>query len=116
MPTPVQFPDGQYDFTHTWQNANDRVSYERTFKLDPVEQGKIAVALGTADPATPEAQITANLTVPGVPPRFGYRDTPFTIGDMFTRNLGHMNDFAPTNFSGQLGEFSGSSTPATPAW
>lgn len=116
MPTPIQLPDGVYDHSHTWQNTNDRVSYERSFKQDPVEVAKIGVALQFADPNTPEVLIQERLTVPGVPPRFGYRDTAFTIDDMFSRNLGHVNDFAPTNFSGQQGSFSGTSTPAVPAW
>ena len=116
MPVPVQGPDGQYDFSHTWQNSNDEVEASRTFRLDPVEQQKIGVALATANPAMPEAQIVANLTVPGVPPRFGLQGTPTTVDEMFARNLGHINDFAPTNFSGTQGEFSGTSTPAIPAW
>lgn len=116
MPTPVQFPDGNYDTSHMWQNTDDRVSYERAFQQDPVEQRKIAQALATADPGTPQDAITALMTVPGVPPRFGYRDEAFTIGDMFSRSLGHVNDFPPTNFSGRVSEFSGTSTPSIPPW
>lgn len=99
-----------------WQNTNDQVSASRSFNLDPIEQQKISIALQCADPNTPEAAIQERLTVPGVPPRFGYRDQQYGIDDMFSRDLGHVNDYAPSNFSGTQGEFTGTSTPATPAW
>jgi hypothetical protein len=116
MPTPVQLPDGRYDTTHTWQNANDRVSAQRSFSQDPVERQKIEVALACASPSMPEAQIAANLSVPGPPERFGRWNDTLTIWDMFSRDLGHANDFPPSNFSGSQGQFSGTSTPALPSW
>lgn len=113
MPTS---PDGVYDHSSNWRSTEDRVAYQRAFSEGSGEQRKIALALLTANPETPEADITANLTVAGVPPRFGYQDTPVVIEDMFSRNLGHVNDFAPTNFSGQQGSYSGTSGPALPMW
>lgn len=115
MPVPVQFPDGNYDTTHTWQNTNDRVEAQRAFAQDPGERAKIAQAVACADPAMPEAVITANMTAP-VPERFGVWNDTLTIWDVLGKNYGHENDFPPTNFSGQQGQFSGTSTPALPPW
>lgn len=113
MPTPIQLPDGIYDNTHTWMNASDRVSYERAFVLDPVEQGKIEQALVTADPAMPNQMIQMNMEA--APSVFApATHEPITVEDCFSRDLGHINDYAPTNFSGKLSEFSGSSVPSMP--
>lgn len=114
MPTPIQLPDGRYDSTHTWQNANDRVSSERSFRLDPIERAKIAQALATADPATPNLAIQENMTAgPAVPLP---PSEPITVMQCFSRDLGHVSDYAPTNFSGRVSDFSGTSTPSMPAW
>lgn len=110
---PIQFPDGVYDRTHTWQNANDRVEYERTVSQDPVETAKIMQALVTADPSTPDLAIQASMTAgPAVPvaPR-----EPLTVMECFGRGLS-TGDYAPTNFSGKQGQFSGSSVPSMPPW
>ena len=118
MPTPIQYPDGRYDYTHQaqWQNANDRVEAQRAFSQDPGERAKIGMALSCADPDTPEAVIAENMTAPP-PIRFGMHNDTLTIWDILgNRNLGRVNDFAPTNFSGSQGQFSGTSTPAVPPW
>jgi hypothetical protein len=112
MPTPIQYPDGNLDHTHTWQNASDRVSAERSFVLDPVEQGKIQQALATADPAMPNLVIQMNMTS-GTTVVIDPTE-PLTVAQCFTRDLGHVNDYAPTNFSGKLSEFQGSSIPSMP--
>lgn len=116
MGTPIQLPDSVYDRSHVWQNASDRVSYERTFQQDPIERGKIVVALDTANPEFPEQVIRERLATPPIQPRFGIPQGPPDIDELFSRNLGHVQDFAPTNFSGQQGGFSGTATPAVPPW
>jgi hypothetical protein len=114
---PIQFPDGVYDRTHTWQNANDRVEYERTVSQDPIETAKIMAALELADPSTPNAEIQEAMTVSWTPPTQGYDRTPLTVADCFGGKPGaHTDDYAPSNFSGRKGEFQGSSVPSMPAW
>jgi hypothetical protein len=111
---PIQFPDGVYDRTHTWQNANDRVEYERTVSQDPIETAKIMSALATADPSMPDAVIQESMTaLPSVPLA---PSEPVTVMECFGRDLGHVNDYAPTNFSGKQSQFSGSSIPSMPSW
>ncbi len=114
---PVQFPDGVYDHSHTWQNANDRVAYQRSFTMDPVEAAKITSALELASPQTPDAVIQAQMTVSGVPPTQGYDRSVLTVEDCFDPPPGeHVNDYSPSNFSGRIGEFQGSGLPSLPAW
>ena len=113
---PIQFPDGVYDRTHAWQNASDRVDYERTVSQDPIETAKIMSALVTADPSTPDAVIQESMTAPPaiqLSPR-----EPLTVMGCFGPDpgQGHINDTAPTNFSGRKGEFQGSSVPSMPPW
>lgn len=114
---PLSFPDGVYDYTHTWQNASDRVAWERTISQDPVETAKILAALQIADPATPDDEIRAAMTVQGVPPTQGYDRTPITVDQCFGDQLApNVNDYSPTNFSGKKGEYQGSGLPSMPPW
>ncbi len=114
MPVPIQFPDGWYDRTHTWQNASDRVDAERAFALDPVERRKIDAALATADPAVPGWAIQGWSEAQPVPP--AEPTEPLTVMQCFAPDLGHVSDFAPTNFSGRRSEWQGSSIPSMPPW
>lgn len=115
MPTPIQLPDGVYDRTHPWQNANDRVEWERTLGKDPVTAAKISSALIAADPATPDDLIRASTTALPVAPLSP--NEPLQVMDCFGPNPGdYTHDYAPTNFSGGVGEYSGSSVPSMPSW
>jgi hypothetical protein len=118
MPLPIQLPDTVYDNTHTWQNANDRVSFQRSFSLDPGEAAKSVAALTYADPAVPNEYIRETLTAPITAERDMVVDrTPPGAMEMFgPAPGGHANDFGPTNFSGKQSPFSGTGTPAMPAW
>lgn len=118
MPFPVQFPETVYDNTHTWQNANDRVAYQRSFSLDPVEAAKCVQALTMADPSVPEEFIRESMTAPVVDSRLAQlHQPPITVLDCFGPNPGgHLNDFAPTNFSGKQSQFEGTGVPSLPAW
>lgn len=113
---PWELPDGLLDDTHTWQNANDRVEFQRAFETGIYQKRLMAKALITAYPGTPGEEITQNLTVPGVPDRFGYEQRAISIDDVFTDQLPdpHLNDGPPTKFSGGNGEYSASSIPSLP--
>ena len=107
---PYTVADAIYDRTHTWQNANDRVAFERAFAVGTMEERKIALAVLTASPQTPEAFISAELTVPGVPPRYGYDDEPYTISDMFTEGIPRIPQ---AGYSGTSGSYTGSDRNVT---
>jgi hypothetical protein len=107
----MEMPNSIYDDTHTWQNANDRVEYERAFTEGNQSRRKEAMALITADRNTPEEMIRERLTIPGTPPRFGYEknDAP-TLDDVLMVTPPDPGTY-PTDFSGSYGEYSGSSVP-----
>lgn len=117
------FPESVYDRTHPYQNGpppffqnvNDADQYHRmdTQERDPVAQRKMQIALMTADPATPEAEIQANLTVPLESPVVE-ATAPLTPADCF--NLDPRGIKASNNFSGGVGEINATSTPAMPMW
>lgn len=107
----MDMPNGIYDDTHTWQNANDRVEWERSFAEGNQARRKEALALITADRETPEELIRERLTIPGMPPRFGFQDgSAPTINDVLVVSPPDPGTY-PTDFSGSNGEYSGSSTP-----
>lgn len=118
MVVPV-FPEGQYDHSHTWMNASDRVSWERIWSTGTDGQRKMAEAAMTADPATPEDMIRANLTAPVIAQR-GMK-VSMTLDDVLgvgTQgfNPGHLYDRAPSDFSGTPAGTEGTSMPSLPAW
>ena len=99
-----------WDQTHAWQNMNDRVEWERVVNQGSLADRRIAQALLTADPATPEAMITEQMTIPGVPNKVGLERAPLTIADIFDGGLPdpHLRDQAPTDYSGGGGSYTGS--------
>jgi hypothetical protein len=82
--TSPQTPDGNLDGTHTWNNANDRVSWQRAFQVGTVAEQLMAQCLMAADPNTPEDVIRDQLTQETVPPRTGYDRTVVGIDACFT--------------------------------
>jgi hypothetical protein len=104
-----------YDNTHTWQNMQDRVSYQRAFATeDNLVSKKMAMAMILANPLTPAEEIREILTVPGVPPKIGYEQgTSPTLDDVFMGGIPDPQDPGtyPTDFSGSYGEYSGSDAP-----
>jgi hypothetical protein len=100
-----------YDDTHTWQNANDRVSWERAFTEGNQARRKEALALVLADRATTDQEIRDQLIIKGTPPRQGYEknDAP-TLDEVLITPPPDPGTY-PTDFSGSNGEYSGSSTP-----
>lgn len=119
MPTPIE-SNTYYDDSHTWQNANDRVLAERVMLRSPQEEQLMDQALATQDPAYPEELIRENLTMQGVPSRYGYQDLradPPTLDYMFSGMPDpHMNDAHPTDFSGTNAGMQSSQVPGLPVW
>jgi hypothetical protein len=119
MPVPV-FPDGEYDHSHAWQNASDRVSWERTFATGTEGARRMAQAMITANPATPADEIRLKMTgLPPEAPSDPVKVSPTLEDVLGTRpqpDYGHMYDRAPTDFSGSPAGYSGSSRSSLPGW
>lgn len=107
-----------YDDTHPWMNTKDRVDYQRAFAEGTFEQRLRAAALLTASPATPNIEITVNLTTTN----YGQQevdDTPLTIGDILGHDLdddGHLHDMHTTEFTGKISGRDGTDVPSLPLW
>lgn len=106
---PYRVPDGILDHTHTWINENDRVSYERAFANGDLAAKRCAQAILSADPATPEAVITEQMTAPLYTPTKA-PGVPVTIADIFGGRLPDPDVYnnAPTDYSGGPAGYSGS--------
>lgn len=111
------FPDGQYDHA-SFQNANDRVMYERTFARGSAEQQLVAQAMLCANPEMSNDEIRMKMTVPtGNPPM--YVAPPVTIDTVLSGEAmqpPQLYDRAPTDFSGTPAGRDGSQLPSLPAW
>lgn len=106
--------DTIYDQTHTWQNMNDRVAYQRVLGEEdhPVAR-RIATALLTANPMTANVEIQVNMNRPLVPARQGYNVDELSIFDVLdVDRTSHDDDRPPTDFSGSNGSWEGTSMPA----
>lgn len=111
------YPDGQYDHA-SWQNANDRVMYERTFAQGNREQQLVAQAMICANPETPNDEIRAKMTAQPVP-EFGMEKNDPTLDDVLSGaafQTGHLYDQSPTDFSGSNASTEASSVPSLPYW
>lgn len=110
-------PDAALDHSHQWQNAQDRVEWQRAFGEPDAQRQMMAQAMLCANPLTPEQMIQDNLTVHDVPPREGYpAGSAPTIDDIFGGGLPdpHLHDAPPTGFGGTNGEYSGTDYPSMP--
>jgi hypothetical protein len=119
---PVLLPETIYDIdaNYHWQNANDRVAYEREMFGGTYEERTAAQALMTANPQTPNAEITANLDHPFIPAKYGYDTDQITIDDILagplTQNRGHVADYHTTDFSGRVSGRDCTEIPSLPLW
>jgi hypothetical protein len=106
---PYQLQSGILDDTHTWQNENDRVAYERAFASGTLSEKRMAIALMTASPLTPDNEIRAQLTAPVNTPMLAPAE-PITINDIFDGGVAdpHAKDQSPTDYSGGNGGYTGS--------
>jgi hypothetical protein len=80
----------------------------------PYEQQQIAKAKLTADPGTPAA--TIRQVIPVVPPRFGYPIDELGVQDIVSGEFDRTNDRAPTDFSGKVSGYEGTSYPSLQMW
>lgn len=112
---PYEIASTIYDNTHTWQNAQDRVAFQRAFATGTLAERRMAQAALTANPLTPEAEIREQMTVASVPPRYGYRDEALTIDDVFGAGIPRPNidDKPPSDYSGGNGSYTGSDRNVT---
>ena len=119
--TPKNRADTRYGFEiyPWWNNLNDRVAYMREFSVGTGESMRIAQAMISQDPTTPDAEIRSNMIVHRVPPRTGYRDTELTITDVLNQDFNadsHINDSAWNDFSGEQGETNATQRPYMAIW
>lgn len=108
-----------YEIYPWWNNLNDRVAYMREFAIGNPENMRIAQAMISQDPTTPDTEIRSNMIVHSVPPRTGYRDTELTITDVLNHNYEadpHINDSAWNDFSGENGETNSTQRPYNAIW
>lgn len=117
-----RIPDAVYDagLTYAWQNANDRVSFQRAFDEGGVQDKKMSQALITASPVTSNVEIQVNMNTPEIPPRFGYDDEPLTIqrvlGDELYNEGSRVNTRVWNDYSDVNSEINSSSLPSIPVW
>lgn len=114
------YPDGQYDHGATWQNANDRVMWERTFTTGTDAMQKMSAAMLLAAPDTPAEVVREVMTRPAAAYSGLVKVSP-TIDDVLNIGPsgpvpGHLYDRAPTDFSGTPAGRDGSSTPSLSAY
>lgn len=119
---PVVLPETVYDsqVNYHWMNASDRVSYQRVFEQGGTMQDrKVAQALITANPATPNSEIDRNMNRPQIPV---IRTTtiPKTINDILAGDYysdgSHVNDSTSADFSGSNGVWEGTQVPSMSIW
>jgi hypothetical protein len=110
--------DTTYDYTKPWyNNANDRVAWEREFLQGDFERRQMAQAMITQNPFTSGEEIREKMTVRGVPSRFGYDDTQKSITDVLDVEADpHINDMHTTDFSGTASGKIATSIPSLPLW
>lgn len=112
------YPDGDYRHGATYANANDREMYERTFAIGTDEQQRIAQAMITASPETSNDEIRAKMaSLPPAAPSGLVKVSP-TIDDVIQVSPAapHLNDRAPTDFSGTNAGRDGSSRASLSAF
>lgn len=115
-------PDTRYGFDvfPWWNNRNDRVAYEREFSTGMPQRMRMAQALISQSPLTPDSEIKQNMTVHGVPSRTGYPVKELTIVQIldneFQRGDSHIDDSAWNDFSGEQGESNATQRPALDVW
>lgn len=102
-----------------WQNAHDRVSYQRAFEQGSTQDRKVAQALISANVTTPNIEIRVNMSQPPVVELDHPVNIPPTIDDILANDINfnakHLNDSAATDFSGSNGSYGATERPYVPA-
>lgn len=115
-----RLPDTLYDagINYVWQNANDRVSYQRAFNEGNGEQRRIAQARLVANPQTANIEIQRNMNEPDLPSRFGYDREQLTIEQILGNEMdpNNVDRRAWNDFSGTDSSYSGTNVPSLPIW
>lgn len=117
-----RIPDTVYDagLTYAWQNASDRVSFQRAFDEGGPQDQKMSQALITASPLTTNVEIQYNMNQPKIPPKAGYDREPLTVTDVLENDL--IEEGSGTNtrvwndYSDVNSEINSSSIPSIPVW
>lgn len=112
-------PDTLYDDSHCWQNANDRVMFQREFSEPDPARRKIAQAMIASNPLTQGSEIEANMTAR--PSSNGGSHHVLTVDDMFTGDLNgakprNMNDFTGTAWGNEGPSSHSDSYPSQRPW
>lgn len=114
---PWSIADTQYDYTQPWSSVFLAQSSD-VFHQDPRQVKLMNQAVMTANPATPEDLIRANMTA-GMPVDAGPARPQPTIESVLDGSAlqpPRLYDRAPTDFSGTPAGMEASSSPAIPAW
>jgi hypothetical protein len=119
--TGLRLPDTIYDAgMHPWQqNINDLVDYKRMFQEEDGGKKRIAQAMISQNPLTPNWEIRQNMTTRKFPPRFGYNDQQLTVRDILHDRLqqdAEINTDEWNNFSGSQGEINSTNRPNGMWW
>jgi len=101
-------PETRYGFDvyPWWNNLNDKVAYERMFAEGLPQKMRIAQAMISQNPLTPNDEIRQNMTVRGTTPKQGYPISELTISQVLNQeypgpqdrvNTTLWNDFSDSN-------------------
>jgi hypothetical protein len=103
---------------HPWfNNLNDRIDYQRKFTAGDGETKRIAQAMLSQNPLTPDEEIRQNMTTRKFPPRFGYNTEELTVRQILANNFQTEADVAEwNNFSSSSGEINSSSRNVNNIW
>ena len=117
-----RIPETVYDagLTYAWQNANDRVSFQRAFDEGTAQDQKMSQALIVASPLTANVEIQYNMNHPKIPPKYGYGHEPLTVGDVIRDDLHEQDSYISSrvwnDYSDSNGEINSSDVPTIPVW
>ena len=76
-----------------WYNdLNDRLMYQRAFLTGGGQTKRIAQAMLSQNPLTPDSEIRQNMTALTTPRRFGYNDQELTIQQILRDQLSKDNN------------------------
>jgi hypothetical protein len=110
-----------FDIYPWWNNLNDRVAYERMFAEGHPTKMRIAQAMISQNPLTPDSEIRRNMTAKPQP-RFGVKTEQLTIRDVLDHNYEHENAKYQQNhslwndFSDSDGEINSTDRPYLAVW
>lgn len=103
-----------FDIFPFWNNLSDRVAYMRMFASGRDQDMRIAQAMISQDPNTPDSEIRRNMTN-GSPPKYGYPADELTISQVlsgeFHQQASHINDSAWNDFSDDNSETNAAARP-----